>query len=50
MLFKNLETGLTWEVTNPDKIKELQTNEKYMLITDEKPKKTTSKKKETTQE
>lgn len=49
MLFKNLETGLTWEVTNPDKIRELQTNEKYMIVTDEKPKKLQAKK-ETVQE
>lgn len=48
MLFKNLETGIVWEVLNPDKIKELIENEKYERMNDEKSKviKTSTKKKE----
>ena len=48
MLFKNLETGMVWEVSNSDKIKELLQNEKYEHMSDEKTKiiKTSTKKKE----
>jgi hypothetical protein len=48
MLFKNLETGMVWEVLNSDKIKELSQNEKYERMSDEKTKtiKTPTKKKE----
>ena len=52
MLFKNLETGVEWEVTNPDRIVELEKSDSYekMLIASEKEAekpKTATKKKET---
>lgn len=50
MLFKNLETGLTWEVTNADRIKELQDSDNYVIVAEEQPKKTSIKKKEAVQE
>ena len=30
MVFKNLETGMIWTVTNPDRIKELENSDKYV--------------------
>lgn len=60
MLFKNLETGVEWEVTNPDRIYELEKSNLYEQISTEKEKiepakekaeekkpKATTKKKET---
>lgn len=54
MLFKNLETGVEWEVTNPDRIAELEKSKAYeqTLIEAEKPieketEKPKTKKKET---
>lgn len=50
MLFKNLETGVEWEVLNPDRIVELEKSNEYeKILTEvekevEKPK---TKKKET---
>lgn len=60
MLFRNLETGVQWEVTNPDRIAELEKSNIYKQIstekaktepakekTEEKKPKATTKKKET---
>lgn len=47
MYFKNLITGVTWEVTNQDRIKELLASKDYeQVIKDKAPTKKTVKKKE----
>lgn len=47
MYFKNLKTGVTWEVTNKDRIKELLFSKDYeQVIKEEKPIKKVAKKKE----
>ncbi|MFS0776080.1 hypothetical protein ABC255_08750 [Neobacillus sp. 3P2-tot-E-2] len=44
MFFKNLQTGVEWEVTDPDHVKRCQNDKNYEEVKQEQPKKEQPKK------